>query len=65
MSWFITTYFEVRGTRLFEGVYVRTSTLDSFGQHVLVGLFDSAGLRVDEDWDGDRNDLIGLSAARK
>jgi hypothetical protein len=65
MSWFITTYFEVRGVRLFEGVYVRTSSLDSGGHHVNVGLFDSGGLYVNDYWDDHRNDYIGLSAARK
>ena len=44
MSWFITTYFEVRGIRLFESVYVRTSSLDSGGFSVHVGHFDSMGL---------------------
>lgn len=65
MSWFITTYFEVRGVRLFEGVYVRTSSLDSFGYRVYVGDFVSDGLYVSYYWDDNRNDNIGLSAARK
>lgn len=50
MSWFITTYFEVRGIRLFEGVYVRTSSLDSGGLRVSVGRFDSDGLVVNDWW---------------
>ncbi len=57
MSWFITTYFEVRGIRLFEGVYVRTSSLDSDGRRVRVGYFDSGGLRVDYYWGDGRNAL--------
>ncbi len=65
MCWFITTYFEVRGVRLFEGVYVRTSSLDSDGSRVSVGGFDSGGLCVDGCWDDDRDDDLGLSAARK
>ena len=65
MSWFITTYFEVRGIRLFESIYVRTSSLGSGGGRVLVGSFVSGGLIVN-DWDGDRRDSnIGLSGARK
>ncbi|HVY54835.1 MAG TPA: hypothetical protein VHC46_03675 [Thermodesulfobacteriota bacterium] len=65
MSWFITTYFEVRGVRLFEDVYVRTSSLDSDGLRVRVGRFDSGGLGVDH-WSGDGHDgSIGVSAARK
>lgn len=48
MSWFITTYFETRGIRLFERVYVRTSSLDSDGRRVSVGLFDAGGLALDD-----------------
>ncbi len=51
MSWFITTFFEVRGVRLFEKVYVRTSSLDSGGGRVVVGGFDAKGLRVSHDWE--------------
>jgi hypothetical protein len=65
MSWFITTYFEVRGIRLFEGVYVRTSSLDSGGYRVLVGLFVSEGLFVFDYWDSDRHDGLGVSVSRK
>ncbi len=65
MGWFITTYFEVRGTRLFESIYVRTSSLDSDGIRVYVGRFDAKGLRVDA-WFGDfRRSSIGVSSARK
>jgi hypothetical protein len=65
MSWFITTYFEVRGIRLFEGVYVRTSSHDSGGDRVSVGYFGSGGLYVDS-WSGDSRDgNVGLSAARQ
>jgi hypothetical protein len=65
MCWFITTYFEVRGVRLFEGVYVRTSSLDSGGDRVSVGFFGSDGLRVNDYWGGNRFGDVGLSAARK
>ena len=79
MSWFITTYFEVRGIRLFEGIYVRTSSLDTEGDRVYVGAFDSdglgvsvgvfgsGGLYVDLYWGDLRGDPcpLGLSAARK
>jgi hypothetical protein len=65
MSWFITTYFEVRGIRLFESLYVRTSSLDSDGDRVYVGNFGSKGLSVNY-WHGDnRDDSLGLSAGRK
>ena len=65
MSWFITTYFEVRGFRLFESVYVRTSSLDSDSRRVYVGTFDSVGLRVSGWDDDDRDGSIGVSAGRK
>jgi hypothetical protein len=66
MSWFITTYFEVRGVRLFENVYVRTSSLGSDGSRVSVGCFDSDGLYVYYWWGDNRRDgNFGLSAARK
>ncbi len=65
MCWFITTYFEVRGVRLFEGIYVRTSSLGSGGSRVRVGFFDSVGLGVSFCWDDYRYDVFGLSAARK
>ncbi len=63
--WFITTYFEVRGIRLFEGIYVRTPSLDSDGGRVLVGRFDSTGLHVFLWNDVVRYGDIGLLAARK
>lgn len=65
MCWFIMTYFEVRGVRFFEGVYVRTSSLDSDGYRVNVGFFDSGGLYVGSWSDDGRNVFIGLSGARK
>ena len=65
MSWFITTYFEVRGVRLFERIYVRTSSLDSVGDRVYVGYSVAKGLGVYYYWDGSRHDRLGLSSARK
>lgn len=65
MCWFITTYYEVRGVRLFEGIYVRTSSRDSVGDRVYVGDFGSDGLLVFRYWDDDRDGPLGLSAARK
>ena len=37
----------------------------SDGNRVNVGNFDSNGLNVNNNWDDNRNDNIGLSAARK
>lgn len=63
--WAITTYKAVRGIYLFGGIYTRTSSLDSVGNHVLVGYFDDEGLDVNNDWDSDRDGNLGLSVARK
>ncbi|MEK7578956.1 MAG: hypothetical protein AAB460_00255 [Patescibacteria group bacterium] len=65
MSWFITMYFEVRGIRLFANVYVRTSSLDSGGDRVLVGGFGAKGLYVYSWDDYYRHSYIGVSSARK
>lgn len=65
MSWFITTYFEVRGTRLFESIYVRTSSLNSVGDRVRVGGFVPVGLVVAYYWRGNRYEDLGVSSARK
>ncbi len=64
-AWFITTYYEVRGVRLFERIYARTSSVDSGGDRVYVGNFDSEGLGVNDDWDDSRSDYLGVSSARK
>lgn len=53
------------GERLFESVYVRTSSLDSDGYHVDVGFFDGKGLSVCNFWDCLRFSFLGLSVARK
>ena len=65
MSWFITTYFKVRGIQLFESVYVQTSNLDSLGNHITVGYFDSGVLFLDRWYGVYPFDNIGVSASRK
>ncbi|MEA1929712.1 MAG: hypothetical protein U9M92_02450 [Patescibacteria group bacterium] len=65
MAWFITTYFDVRGIRLFEDIWVRTSSVDSDGNHVDVGHFGQDGLHVGDDWDDGRSGNVGVSSARK
>ena len=64
-SWFITIFFDVRGVRLFEKGYVRTSSLDSDGNHVIVGSFDAEGLGVSGIWGSRRGDILGLASAWK
>jgi hypothetical protein len=51
--------------RLFEKVYVRSSSVDSDGGRVVVGRFDSMGLDVDGYWDGYLRCDLGVSSARK
>ena len=64
-SWFITTYYEVHGVRLFERTYARTSSVVSGGYRVYVGCFVSGGLSVFSYWDDFRYDYLGVSSARK
>lgn len=53
------------GERLFEHIYVRTSSVDSDGGRVGVGYFDSHGLDVDVCWGDTRSGILGVSSARK
>ena len=39
--------------------------MDSDGNRVNVGNFDSDGLNVNNNWDDNRNDNIGVASARK
>jgi hypothetical protein len=65
MVYTIIGHFLATGERLFESVYVSTSSLDLDVYRVIVGVFDSCGLNVDR-WIGDdRNGGVGLSVARK
>jgi hypothetical protein len=58
-------HFLATGERLFEKVYVRCADLDSDGLHVYVGYFGAEGLGVNDYWDDNQYDNIGVSAARK
>ena len=63
--WALTTYKAVRGVHLLPNLYVRTTCLDSGGDRVGVGAFNSDGLYVDGCWDGRRRSDLGVSASRK
>lgn len=65
MVYTIIGHYLATGERLFEHIYVRTSSVDSDGSRVHVGSFDSLGLHVFSYWDDNRHDLIGVSSARK
>ena len=51
--------------RLFENIYVRTSDVDSGGDHVNLGYFDKDGLDIDDWYGNSRDSSIGLASARK
>jgi len=38
--------------------------VDSNGNHVNVGNFDAKGLNVNNNWDDNRNDNLGVASAR-
>lgn len=65
ISYAVTAYYKVRGVNLLKSVYVRTSSVAVDGDRVLVGYFGGNGLHVDDCWDGNRDDRIGVSSARK
>lgn len=65
MVYSIIGHFLATGEKLFEKVYIRTSSLGSDGDRVCVGGFGAEGLNVNYDWDDNRYDYLGLSAARK
>jgi len=53
------------GERLFERAYARSSDVDSDGDHVVVGFFNSVGLDIDRYWDSVRVDNTGPASALK
>lgn len=65
MVYTIIGHYLATGERLFEHIYVRTSSVDSDGDRVLVGYFDSDGLVIYGWWDDGRDDFMGVSSARK
>ncbi len=65
MVYTIIGHFLATWERLFKNIYVRCSDVDSVGDRVYVGNFDSSGLGVYSYWDDSRFDDIGLASARK
>lgn len=65
MVYTIIGHFLNTGERLFEKVWVRTSSLDSDGARVCVGIMDADGLDVDAYWDDYTSGLLGVSSSRK
>jgi hypothetical protein len=64
MVYTIIGHYLATGERLFEHIYVHTSSVDSVGDRVLIGLF-ADGLDVSEDWDDFRSNSVGISSARR
>jgi hypothetical protein len=64
--WYVTTYFRVRGVRLFKDAFVRTASVDSNGNRVLVGFFTADNPNVCG-CSGDTLDAttVGIAAAGK
>jgi hypothetical protein len=65
MVYTIIGHFLNTGERLFEKVYVRTSSLDSGGGRVYVGGMDAYGLVVNNNWDNNTRGNLGVSSSRK
>ncbi len=65
LFWAITTYKAVRGVCLFGGVYVRTSSVVNEDRHVFICFSDNHRSVINDIWDGDRSNRLGLSVARK
>jgi len=65
MVYTIIGHYLATGERLFEHIYVRTSSVDLGGDRIGVGLFDSGGLRFNNYWNDGRGDRLGVSSARK
>jgi len=65
LVWTLTTYKAVRDTYLLPSLYARTSSVDSDGNRVHVGIFGRDGLDVGNWLVGSRYSSLGVSAARK
>ena len=65
MVYTIIGHYLITGERLFEHIYVRTSSVDSDGGRVIVGGFVSEGLSIGRDWLDNRSHDLGVSSARK
>jgi len=65
MVYTIIGHYLATGERLFEHIYVRTSSVDSDGFRVDLGRFDSSGLNFNGWWDDTRLGNLGLASARK
>ncbi len=65
MVYTVIGHYLATGERLFRGLYVRCSDVDSYGRRVCVGSFFGYGLGVGNDWDARRDGPLGLASSRK
>jgi len=65
MVYTIIGHYLATGERLFESIYVRTSSMASDGRRVYVGYFDSSGLHLRNYWDDSRSGNLGVASSRK
>lgn len=65
MVYTIIGHFMATGERLFEHIYVRTSSVDSDDDRVYVGDLGSDGLHVGSRWGDYRGGYLGVASSRK
>ena len=65
MAWAISTYFEVRGVRLLERRWARTSSTGRNSKSVSIGNFDTSHNLCLGDWIKETDPSVGLAACRK
>ena len=65
MVYTIIGHYLATSERLFENIWVRTSSLDSDGCRVGLGDFATDGLNVDDCWDGRCFGLLAVSSSRR
>lgn len=63
--WFVTTYFRVRGIKLFEEIFVKTSSTYPNGDHVVIGRFLPRGMVIEYSPGEHKSRHLGLLAGRK
>ncbi len=63
LAWVSKVFSKVRGIRLFHDVFVRTSSIDGNGSHIVVGFFTDDDPNVCN-WTSDEGDpVVGIAAA--
>jgi len=62
--WGLTTYRKVHGVYLINEPWVRTSSLDPSGRHIILGNFDSNGMFIHYLQGNHRSYRVGISSAR-